>query len=686
MAEGGNRPPSSPKRAAPPGGNGPTGPRRPGEPAEGGRRIPRLRLPGWVLWVLLVGLAAWYGYLFFWPQSHDDIHITYSALVQAVQNDQVKSVTITGQTIDGEFTEELRWTGDVLLGPNDQVPAGVKAEDIRKNTKFDTTIPADVNQLLIPTLEQHSVEVVAKKESESLLPTLLVSVLPLAIFIGLIVFMGRNVTRGQQNVFGFGRSRAKMYDAERPHVTFADMAGEEEAKLELSEVVDFLKNPMKYHQIGARLPRGILLVGPPGTGKTLLARAVAGEAGVPYFSVSASEFVEMFVGVGASRVRDLFERAKASSPAIVFVDELDAVGRQRFAGLGGSNDEREQTLNQLLVEMDGFEAHQDVIVIAATNRPDVLDPALLRPGRFDRQVTIGLPDKRGRESILKIHSRGIPIDADVELQQIAAGTPGFSGADLANLVNEAALTAARHNRKTVRRSDFNDALDKIVLGTVRSALMNEDDRRVVAYHEAGHAIAAYFSPGADPLRKVTIVPRGRALGVTIQTPAEDRYNYSRHYLMARLVVLMGGRAAEMLIFGEITTGAQNDLKEASELARRMVGLWGMSDEIGPVFLGTGEQHVFLGRELTQEREMSEETLDRADRAVRRIVSNSLEESIALLTRHRDALDRLANMLIQEETVEEEKIHELLGVPPVPGDELVGATHMDISEMDGSGPT
>jgi cell division protease FtsH len=350
--------------------------------------------------------------------------------------------------------------------------------------------------------------------------------------------------------------------------------------------------------------------------------------------------------------------------------------------LGGSNDEREQTLNQLLVEMDGFEAHQDVIVIAATNRPDVLDPALLRPGRFDRQVTIGLPDRKGREAILMIHSRGIPVDPAVDLVQIAAGTPGFSGADLANLVNEAALTAARRNRKVVTRADFDEALDKIVLGTARATLMNEHDRRVVAYHEAGHAIAAHFSPGADPLRKVSIVPRGRALGVTIQTPSEDRYNYSKHYLLARMVVMMGGRAAEMIVFNEITTGAQNDLKESTELARRMVGLWGMSDEIGPVFLGTGEQHVFLGRELTQDRDMSDETLDRADRAVRRMVADALDGAVALLTRHRQQMDDLVVLLMEEETIDEEQITAVLGSPPVP-DASVPAPVAALEGGDGS---
>lgn len=373
----------------------------------------------------------------------------------------------------------------------------------------------------------------------------------------------------------------------------------------------------------------------------------------------------MFVGVGASRVRDLFEKAKAASPSIVFVDELDAVGRQRFAGVGGGNDEREQTLNQLLVEMDGFDPHQDVIVIAATNRPDVLDPALLRPGRFDRQVTVGLPDKRGREAILKIHSRKIPISQDVSLESIAAATPGFSGADLANLVNEAALMAARKNKKIVERIDFDEALDKIVLGTERAFVMNEHDKRVVAYHEGGHAIVAHFSEGADPLRKVSIVPRGRALGVTVQTPTEDRFNYSRHYLLGRLAVLMGGRAAEELVFDEKTTGAQNDLKEATSLARRMVGLWGMSEEVGPLFLGSGEQHVFLGREMSQDRELSDEILDRADRAVVRLIAEAQETAEQILVEHRDELDRLAALLIEEETISEDTITEILGKPPVP---------------------
>ena len=636
-------------------------------PGKGQKPNQRMRIPSWMFWLILAALSVGYIYMFLWPQESSRIDLPYSALLDATENGLVQSVEIEGQDVTGEFREELRWTGTELLEQGDAVPSDVNEADIVTDTEFSTTVPPNSSEQLLPTLRENNVTVGAQEEQQSILPSLLISVLPLALILGLIVLMGRNMSRGQQNVFGFGRSRAKLYDPERPHVTFADVAGEEEAKRELTEVVDFLKNPAKYHQIGARLPRGVLLVGPPGTGKTLLAKAVAGEAGVPFFSVSASEFVEMFVGVGASRVRDLFERAKAAAPGIIFVDELDAVGRQRFAGLGGSNDEREQTLNQLLVEMDGFDGNQDVIVVAATNRPDVLDPALLRPGRFDRQVVVGLPHKRGREAILKIHTRGIPLDSSVDLVSIAGGTPGFSGADLANLVNEAALTAARRNRKTVTRADFEEALDKIILGTVRSALMNERDRLIVAYHEAGHAIVAHFSPGSDPLRKVSIVPRGRALGVTIQTPTEDRYNYSRHYLLARIAVMMGGRAAEIITFNEVTTGAQNDLKEATDLARRMVGLWGMSDEIGPLYLGTGEQHVFLGRELTQDRDMSDETLDRADAAIRRIVTTAMQDAINLLTERRSDLDALAQRLMEEETVDDDEITRLLGAPPVPAE-------------------
>jgi cell division protease FtsH len=407
----------------------------------------------------------------------------------------------------------------------------------------------------------------------------------------------------------------------------------------------------------------VLLVGPPGTGKTLTARAVAGEAGVPFFSISASEFVEMFVGVGASRVRDLFDRAKTMHPSIIFIDEMDAVGRQRFAGIGGSNDEREQTLNQLLVEMDGFDTDQEVIVMAATNRPDVLDPALLRPGRFDRQVMVGLPDRKGREAILVIHTRGIPVAKEVDLLGIARATTGFSGADLSNLVNEAALLAARKNRKEILNSDFDEALDKILLGTTRTNLMSAEERAVVAYHEGGHALVAHLTPGADPLRKVTIVPRGRSLGVAIQTPEEDRYNVSRGYLEGRLAVALGGRAAERVTYDEVTTGAESDLKQATALARRMVGLWGMSAEVGPVYLGTGEEHVFLGREIVQDKSFSDATSERVDAAVREIIESALATAQTLIEANRPKLEKLVTALMEKETLDAVEVTDILGPRP-----------------------
>jgi cell division protease FtsH len=618
-----------------------------------------------LLWII-VGLILFYNlYAVFRPErSGPQSEIAYSSFVAAVEKGLVSTVTLSGQTIDGQFTQPLRVANGIVYLPGEPLPDTVDPARVRSVTRFRTVIPENTQAEVTAFLQQHNVLLKVQPSGGASLPGLLLSVLPFVFLIGLLFLLGRNLSRGQQNVFSFGRSRARVYDVERPQVTFADVAGEEEAKAELAQVVDFLKNPAKYHRIGARLPRGVLLVGPPGTGKTLLARAVAGEAGVPFFSVSASEFVEMFVGVGASRVRDLFERAKAQAPAIIFIDELDAVGRQRFAGLGVGNDEREQTLNQLLVEMDGFEAHTDVVVIAATNRPDVLDPALLRPGRFDRQVVVGLPDKRGRAAILRIHTRGIPIAPDVDLDGLAAATPGFSGADLANLVNEAALVAARRGKQVVDRSDFEEALDKMLLGTTRSLLMSQEERRLVAYHEAGHAVVACFTPGADPLRKISIVPRGRALGVTVQAPEEDRFNYTRNQLLGRLAVLLGGRAAEQLVFHEVTTGAQNDLKEATQLARRMVGLWGMSEELGPIYLGLGEQHVFLGREIVQDHSIGTSTLDRADQAVQRLLNEAMERAERILREHREELDRLADLLIAEETVGPEKIREVLGEQPV----------------------
>ncbi len=617
-----------------------------------------------LLWLILALVIAWNAYAFLRPRAQEQPTIPYSTFVEAVQRGVVKAVTISDRTVQGEFTEPVRIADGQLVLPGETLPPGVDEKTVTTVSRFRTNLAENMQPQVIELLQANGVRRIdVQSSSGSALPSLLLGFLPFLLLLGLLVLLGRNLSRGQQNVFSFGRSRARVYDVERPRVTFTDVAGEEEAKAELTQVVDFLRNPAKYHRIGARLPRGVLLIGPPGTGKTLLARAVAGEAGVPFFSVSASEFVEMFVGVGASRVRDLFERAKAQAPSIIFIDELDAVGRQRFAGLGVGNDEREQTLNQLLVEMDGFEAHHDVVVIAATNRPDVLDPALLRPGRFDRQVTVGLPDRRGRVAILRIHARGIPVAPGVDFDSLAAATPGFSGADLANLVNEAALVAARRGKEVVDHSDFDEALDKILLGTTRSMLMSEEERHVVAYHEAGHAVVAYFTPGSDPLRKISIVPRGRSLGVTVQTPEEDRFNYTKSQLFGRLVVLLGGRAAEELVFHEVSTGAQNDLKEATQLARRMVGLWGMSEEIGPLYLGLGEQHVFLGREIVQDHQIAETTLDRADAAVQRLLHSAKEQAQAILIEHRRELDRLAELLVAEETLGPEKIREVLGELP-----------------------
>ena len=650
----GDRPPRNPNVGPPGKDNG-----RPGAP-----QSRRPRIPPWIVGVLLVAIIGWYVYQYFGPQSNGDRQtITYDALITQIQSNNVKVATVSGSSVEADLVNSVRWddtTDTVVAG------SSANASQAKPVSKVKATIPPPVrtdNQTLMSLLQDHNAIIKGKSDNGSLLTGLLFSFLPVLLFLGLIIFMGRQMTRGQQNVFGFGRSKARTHDPERPQVTFADVAGEDEAKQELTEVVDFLRNPAKYHQLGARLPRGVLLVGPPGTGKTLTARAVAGEAGVPFYSISASEFVEMFVGVGASRVRDLFEKAKTTSPSIIFIDELDAVGRQRFAGLGGSNDEREQTLNQLLVEMDGFDTNQEVIVMAATNRPDVLDPALLRPGRFDRQVTVGLPDRKGREAILAIHSRGIPLAKEVDLTGIARATTGFSGADLSNLVNEAALTAARRNRREILNADFDDALDKVLLGTVRSGLANPREREVVAFHEAGHALVAHFTPGADPLRKVTIVPRGRALGVAIQSPDEDRYNVSKTYLFGRLDVALGGRASEMVVYDEITTGAENDLKQATSLARRMVGMWGMSDEVGPVYLGTGEEHVFLGREISQEKAYSDNTAERVDAAIRGIVEEALERALTLVRTRRNQLHQLVEALLEKETLDAVEVTRLLGPRP-----------------------
>ena len=608
------------------------------------------------LWIVLIlMLLLWNGYSMFTGRGQEPAaDIPYSVFLEQVRAGNVERVELVGNAASGRFESPFPWTTEVR---RPGIGAPVEGEPVEYNA-FTTTLPQIDDPELLPLLRENDVLISAETPGTPLLLTILINALPFLLLIGLLVWSTRSMRQAQGGIFQFGKSNAARYSEDAPTVTFADVAGEEQAKLELTEVVDFLKYPAKYLALGAKIPRGILLVGPPGTGKTLMARAVAGEAGVPFFNISASEFVEMFVGVGASRVRDLFDRAKKEAPSIVFIDEIDAVGRRRGAGMGGGNDEREQTLNQILVEMDGFEANQNVIIIAATNRPDVLDPALLRPGRFDRQVTIGLPDRQGREGILAIHVRGKPLAPDVDIGALARATPGFSGADLANLANEAALHAAREGHKRIMREDFDSALDKIMLGVERPRLMDPHERKVVAYHEAGHALVARLTPGADPVHKVTIIPRGRALGVTYQLPVDDRLNYPRHYLLGRLAVMMGGRAAEELVIGEITTGAQNDLQEAAKLARRMVTTWGMSEELGVMAIPSDDENPFLGYEMAHSRSIGEGLATQIDLATRRIVEEAHEEARRLLTEHRDVLDRLADRLLESETLTAEALAEV----------------------------
>lgn len=583
------------------------------------------------------------------------ITIPYSVFYDQVTAGNVDNVLIQDVTVTGAFKQPFTWP-EVDTDEADAVPP-------QTSMRFTTTLLPVSDPELTEALRANNVTIVSQPFEVSPLLLFLLNFGPIILLLGFFIWQGRRAQRQNGNVFGFGRSQAREYDREKPKITFADVAGEEAAKSELVEIVDFLREPDKYISLGARIPRGVLLVGPPGTGKTLFARAVAGEANVAFFSISASEFVEMFVGVGASRVRDLFNKAKASAPAIIFIDEIDAVGRQRGAGMGGGNDEREQTLNQLLVEMDGFDRNETIIVMAATNRPDVLDPALLRPGRFDRQVTINLPDRAGRIGILKIHTRSIPLAPDVDLEQVARTTIGFSGADLANLANEAALTAARTNNSMVSMRHFSSAFDRILLGSERPPLVNVEERKVVAYHEAGHALVAALNPYADPVVKVTIVPRGRALGVTAQMPSDDRRNYSREYLTARMQVLMGGRSAEEIVIGQITTGAENDLREVTRLARHMVSQWGMSDTVGPLNFGDDDRQPFLGYSLSQGRNYSEKTASDIDDEVRRLVKEAHDAARHLLETNRDKLDMLANELLNSEIVEHEQVMRIAGQLP-----------------------
>ena len=566
--------------------------------------------------------------------------VEYSTFLLDVKQGRVKSVVIDGRTINGEST-----TG----------------------SKFVTYSPDDPK--LVDDLVTAGVTIVAQKEeSPSLLMQLFISWFPLLLLIGVWIFFMRQMQGGSgRGALSFGKSRARLLTEDKNRITFEDVAGVEEAKEEVGELVEFLSAPAKFTNLGGRIPRGVLMTGSPGTGKTLLAKAIAGEAKVPFFSISGSDFVEMFVGVGASRVRDMFEQAKKNAPCIIFIDEIDAVGRQRGAGLGGGHDEREQTLNQLLVEMDGFEGSEGVIVIAATNRPDVLDPALLRPGRFDRQVHVPLPDIRGREQILRVHMKKVPIDADVKADIIARGTPGFSGADLANLVNEAALFAARSGISTVKMEQFELAKDKVLMGVERrSIVMPEEERMNTAYHESGHTVVAKSLEHTDPVHKVTIIPRGRALGVTMQLPEEDRYSHNREYLLARIAVLMGGRIAEEVFMDQMTTGASNDFEQATDLAQKMVSRWGMSDSLGTRVYGDNQSEVFLGRDVTTHRNLSPAIAEQVDTEITRIIDEQYARARKIIEDNRDKIEMMAKALIEWETLESDQIDDIMaGRPPRP---------------------
>jgi cell division protease FtsH len=576
-------------------------------------------------------------------QSAREEEPSYSEFMAQVDRGNVKEVTLylspTSYEIEGEWREPSK--------------------------KFRTTIFKETAPDLTKTLRDKQVLINVKEVNRADWVTFLLNAAPLFLLVAFWIFMMRQMQAGGNKALSFGKSRARLLTAQQKKATFKDVAGTDEAKEELQEIIEFLKDPQKFQKLGGRIPKGVLLVGPPGTGKTLLARAIAGEANVPFFSISGSDFVEMFVGVGASRVRDLFEQGKKNAPCIIFIDEIDAVGRHRGAGLGGGHDEREQTLNALLVEMDGFESNEGVILIAATNRPDVLDPALLRPGRFDRRVVVARPDVKGREEILRVHTRKVPLNDDVDLSVIARGTPGFSGADLANLVNEAALWAARQGRKMVFMTDFEMSKDKVLMGVERkSMILSEEEKRNTAYHEAGHALVAAITPGTDPLHKVTIIPRGMALGLTMQLPIDDKHTYTKTYLEGTLTVLMGGRCAEEIFLGHITTGAGNDIERATDISRKMVCDWGMSS-LGPLAYGKKEEAIFLGREIAQHRDYSEDTAIRIDQEVHRIVTAAYNNAHGILENNRDTLERIALALLDREVLDAMELKLLMDNKPLP---------------------
>jgi len=598
-----------------------------------------------LFWICIVflGVMLWKLVSANGSQARDD-DPSYSEFMAHVDQGDVKEVTL-------------------YLSPNSYELQG---EYIRPaNRKFHVTVFKEAAPDLAKNLRDKAVQIKVKEVHSGDWLLILLNALPLILLAGFVFFLMRQMQAGGNKALSFGKSRARLLSAQQKKATFKDVAGTDEAKEELQEIIEFLKDPQKFQKLGGRIPKGVLLVGPPGTGKTLLARAIAGEANVPFFSISGSDFVEMFVGVGASRVRDLFEQGKKNAPCIIFIDEIDAVGRHRGAGLGGGHDEREQTLNALLVEMDGFESNEGVILIAATNRPDVLDPALLRPGRFDRRVVVARPDVKGREEILRVHTRKVPIADDVDLSVIGRGTPGFSGADLANLVNEAALWAARQNRKSVLMVDFEMAKDKVLMGVERkSMILSDEEKRNTAYHEAGHALVAAMTPGADPVHKVTIIPRGMALGLTMQLPEADKHTYTREYLEGMLAVLMGGRSAEEIFLGHITTGAGNDIERATEIARNMVCEWGMSG-LGPLAYGKKDEAIFLGREIAQHRDYSEDTAIQIDKEVKRIVNGGYEAAKALLVKNRETLERVALALLEREVIDANEVKLLMEGKPLP---------------------
>ncbi|MGH2453524.1 MAG: ATP-dependent zinc metalloprotease FtsH [bacterium] len=609
-----------------------------------------------IVWAVILAVI-FYIFLPLYKRNTPRQELNYNVFLKYAREGQIREVTISDDRISGKLRN-----GDAFIA------YGPATEDT------------------IALLASKDVAIKYEPRSRSALwPNILTSMLPILLIVGVWMLMLRQAQSGSNQAMSFGKSRARLHTENKPKVTFDDVAGVEEAKEELEEIIEFLKHPKKFQALGAKIPRGVLLVGPPGSGKTLLAKAIAGEAGVPFFSISGSEFVEMFVGVGASRVRDLFEQAKKSAPCLVFIDEIDAVGRQRGAGLGGGHDEREQTLNQLLVEMDGFDPNAGIILIAATNRPDILDPALLRPGRFDRRIVVDNPDTKGRKAILEVHQRGKPLAEDVNSEILAKRTPGFSGADLANMVNEGALLAARRNKKKITMAELEEAIERVIAGPQRkSRILSPKEREIAAYHEAGHALLAKLLPNADPPHKVTILPRGMALGYVISAPPEDKYNYTRAEILDRITVALGGRVSEEIVFSEITTGAQNDFEQATELARRMVTEFGMSDKLGPLTLGKRHGPVFLGRDLVESRNYSEEIAYEIDKEIRRIIDECYERGRTTLTENRDRLERVAKTLLEKESLEAEQLDRVFqGLPaeapaPAPAASAPDAIQPDLS--------